>query len=319
MKKIQLKSTRDGFGEGIIEAGERNEKVIVLTADLKDSTRVVDFQKRFPKRFFDIGVAEQALVTVASGMANYGKIPFATSFSIFSPGRNWEQIRTTVCLNNVPVKIVGSHSGLSASSDGGSHQALEDIAMMRTLPNMEVVSPCDFEETKKAVMAIAETKNPAYLRLSRMDSPAVTSKDTPFKLGKINTVHEDKNPKVAIIATGPILFEALKAAEQLKKTKYIGSIVLNCHTIKPIDEQEIVHAAKIAGAVVVVEEHQIAGGLGSLVSEILAKNFPIPVEFVGVKDAFGESGTYQELLEKHKLTAKYIEQSVKVAIQRKES
>jgi transketolase len=318
MEKISKlsKSTRDGFGEGLLEAGETNPDVVVLTADLEGSTRVLAFKERFPDRFFEVGVAEQALVTIASGMANYGKIPFATSFAIFSPGRNWEQIRTTIALNDVPVKVVGSHAGLSASADGATHQALEDIALMRSLPNMVVVSPCDWLEAKKAVFEIAKNGKPSYLRLFRQATPVITNKEDNLEIGKVNTLLESKDPRVAIIGCGPILSEALVAARKLKKLG-ISSTVLNCHTIKPMDEQAIIHAAKIAGAIVAVEEHQLAGGLGSAVAEVLANNFPVPIEFVGVKDAFGESGTYRQLLKKHNLTSEGIVAAVKRAVRRK--
>jgi transketolase len=332
----ELKSTRDGFGEGLVEIGDREKDVVVLTADLEESTRVLAFKEKFPERFFEVGVAEQALVTIASGMANYGKIPFATSFSVFSPGRNWEQIRTTIALNDVPVKIVGTHAGFSASADGATHQALEDIAMMRVLPNMVVFSPCDALEAKKAVLAIAKNNKPTYLRLFREATSILTKEEDGFEIGKITLMRDSvTNSKskilnskqipnikyqipnsVAIISCGPILAGVLNAAKKLEKLG-IACIVLNCHTIKPIDEQAVIHAAKIAGAIVTVEEHQVAGGLGSAVSEVLARNFPVPIEFVGVKDVFGESGTYKQLLKKHSLTSEGIVAAVKKAVRRK--
>jgi transketolase len=316
MKKEELKSTRDGFGEGIVLAAEHYSEIVVLTADLKESTRVTEFQRRFPDRFFDVGVSEQVLVTVASGMASCGKIPFAASFSVFSPGRNWEQIRTTICLNDVPVKIVGSHAGLSAVGDGASHQALEDIAMMRTLPNMVVISPCDAIQAKKAVLEIAKNKKPTYLRLFREPTPVITSEKASFKIGRADILKEPKDPQAVIIGTGPILSEALEAAKALKETE-IETVVINLHTVKPIDEQTVTRAAKIAGAVVTIEEHQVAGGLGSAVAEVLAANFPVPIEMIGVRNSFGESGTYQELLKKHGLIKEGIVKAVKKVIVRK--
>lgn len=321
---LEPRSTRDGFGEGLLIAGEENPKVVVLTADLKESTRVNGFAEKFPERFFEVGVAEQALVTIASGLANYGKIPFVTSFAIFSPGRCWEQIRTTICLNNVPVKIVGSHAGLSAGLDGGNHQCLEDIALMRILPNMQVVVPCDFLEAQKATVEISKNKLPTYLRLQRDSTPIITRKDFPFHLGKIEILWQNPstgsgssgNPQVAVIGCGPIIAEALVSAEELEK-KQIEIEVINCHTIKPLDKQAIIHTAKICGAVVTVEEHQVNGGLGSAVAEVLAKNFPVPIEIIGVEDSFGESGTYKELCQKHGLTAENIIQTCKKVIARK--
>lgn len=319
-KDVEKKSLRDGFGEGLVELGEKDERVIVLTADLKDSTRVSQFAEKFPNRFIEVGVSEQVLVTVASGMANYGKIPFITSFAIFSPGRNWEQIRTTVCLNNVPVKIAGSHAGLSAGLDGGNHQCLEDIALMRSLPNMVVIAPCDAIETRRAVIEAAKNGKPTYIRFERDATPVMTTNETPFKIGKTEVFWEANppagEPQATIIACGPLVYEALLAARELKRSDLVTTVV-NCHTIKPIDEQAVIHAAKITGAVVTVENHQVAGGLGSAVSEVLSKNFPVPIEYVGMHDSFGESGKPKELLKKYKMTAEDISSSVKKVIKRK--
>jgi transketolase len=338
IKNMEVKHIRQGFGEGLVVAAEKDERVIALTADLKDSTKVSAFAEKFPERFIQVGVAEQALVTIASGMANYGKIPFATSYAVFSPGRNWEQVRTTICLNNVPVKIVGSHTGVNVGADGATHQMLEDIALMRVLPNMTVVVPCDAEEAKKATIEIAKTLHPAYLRLTREPSPVFTTEETPFEIGKanvlwdsiLNSKSEIRNPKqiqnsklkiensVAIVGCGPILYEALLAAKELEKAG-IGTMVINCHTIKPMDEQTVIHAAKICGAIVTVEEHQVAGGLGSAISEVLARNFPVPMEFIGMQDHFGESGKADELLEKYKMKVEDIIRAVKKVISRKQS
>jgi len=312
-----LKSVRDGFGEGLIEAGKRDENVVVLTADLGESTRAEGFREKFPERFFEVGVAEQSLVTVAAGMALAGKIPFTTSYAVFSPGRTFEQIKVTAALNNVPVKIVGAHAGFGAAPYGATHQSLEDIALMRVIPNMVVVAPADFEEAIKATKAVAANGKPTYLRLARQDSEVFTKPDDKFEIGKINVLSYGEKPQVAIIGCGPILAEALKAAKNLK-AKEIDVMVVNSHTVKPIDEEGIVKAAKLCGAVVTCEEHQIAGGLGSAVSEVLSRKFPVPIEFIGVKDSFGESArNWEELWQKHGLMAKDIEGAVQKAIIRK--
>jgi transketolase len=314
-----MKSIRDGFGEALVELGGENPDVVVLTADLADSTRVKEFAEKFPDRFFQVGVAEQALVTVASGMALAGKIPFTTSYAVFSPGRTWEQIKVTASLNDVPVKIIGAHAGFGASMYGATHESLEDIALMRVIPNMVVVSPCDYEEAKKATFAIAENGKPSYLRLARQDSSEITKPSDEFKIGKANILRDPKDPQVAIIGCGPILSEALSAAEELKNIG-IETMVINNHTIKPIDEIAITNAARICGAIVTVEEHQTMGGLGSTVSEVTVQGHNVPMEFVGVKDSFGESAkTYQELMDKFGLTKEKIIEAVKKVILRKNS
>ncbi|MFI5241047.1 MAG: transketolase family protein [Microgenomates group bacterium] len=317
MTEEKLKSVRDGFGEALVTAGEKNKDIVVLTANLGESTRAHLFAQKFPDRFFDVGVAEQALVTVAAGMALEGKIPFITSYAVFSPGRTFEQIKVTVALNNVPVKIVGAHAGFGASSYGATHESLEDIALMRVIPNMIVVSPADYEEAKKATLAVAENKKPSYLRLARQDTKVFTSKGDKFEIGKVNVLRYGETPQVAIIGCGPILDEALKAADMLKQ-KNIEAMVINCHTIKPIDEEGIIKAAKVCGAVVTIEEHQVMGGLGSAVAEVLAKKHPVPIEFIGVKDSFGESARdWNELWEKFNLEAKDIEEAARKVIVRK--
>jgi len=317
-KEIEKIPTRNGYGEGLVVAGEKDENVVVLCADLTESTRSHLFQDKFPGRFIEVGVAEQALATIASGMANYGKIPFISSFAVFSPGRNWEQIRTTICLNDVPVKIAGSHAGLNVGADGATHQMLEDIAIMRTLPNMIVVVPADAIETKKAVIEAAKNEKPTYIRFSREASPVFTTEKSSYKIGRAEIFWETKDPQVAIIACGPLVYEALLAAKELEKSK-IETLVINSHTIKPFDEQAIIRAAKITGAVVTAEEHQIIGGLGSAVSEVLAKNFPTPIEFIGMPDSFGESGRPSELLKKYKMKSKDVVSAVKRVIRRKTS
>jgi len=314
-----MKSIRDGFGEALVELGERNPDVVVLTADLAESTRVKEFAEKFPDRFFQVGVAEQGLVTIAAGMAEAGKTPFITSYAVFSPGRTWEQIKVTASLNDVPVKIVGAHAGFGASMYGATHESLEDIALMRVIPNMVVVSPCDFTEAKKATLAIAKNGKPTYLRLARQESPIITKPEDKFEIGKASILYQVKNPQVVIIGTGPILSEALEAARQLEEGG-LGAVVINLHTIKPIDEQMITHYAKIAGAIVTVEEHQIMGGMGSAVAEVLSKNFPVPMEFIGVKDSFGESAKdYNNLWKKFGLKKEDVVEAAKKVILRKNS
>lgn len=303
-----MKSIRDGFGEALVELGETNKDVVVLTADLADSTRVKDFADRFPDRFFQVGVAEQALVTVASGMAIAGKTPFATSYAVFSPGRTWEQIKVTGALNNVPLKIVGAHAGFGASIYGATHESLEDIALMRVIPNMVIESPCDYEQAKVLTKEIALNGKPSYLRLSRQESP---------EIGLNDVLIENHNPEVTIFGTGPVLYEAILASRQLDE-RGIKVDVINLHTIKPINEQLVIKYAKLSGAVVTVEEHQVIGGLGSAVAEVLVKNFPVPMEFVGVEDAFGESALNpRELWQKFGLSSENIIEKVMKVILRK--
>ena len=312
-----MKSIRDGFGEALVELGNKNPDVVVLTADLADSTRVKAFADKFPDRFFQVGVAEQGLVTIAAGMAEAGKIPFTTSYAVFSPGRTWEQIKVTAALNDVPVKIVGAHAGFGASMYGATHESLEDIALMRVIPNMVVVSPCDYEEAKKATSAVAENGKPSYLRLSRQDSPILTKPDDKFEVGKATVLHEGKDPPVAIIGCGPILAEVLLASEELQKIG-IETMVINNHTIKPIDDIAITNAARICEAIVTVEEHQIMGGMGSAIAEVVAQTHPVPIEFVGVQDSFGESAkTCGELWKKFGLKKENIIEAVKRVISRK--
>lgn len=316
-KDIDMIATRQGYGEGLVIAGEESEQVVVLSADLTESTKSNLFKEKFPDRFIEVGVAEQVLVTIASGLANYGKIPFISSYAVFSPGRNWEQIRTTVCINDVPVKIAGSHTGVSVGEDGATHQMLEDIALMRTLPNMIVVAPADAIEARKATIEAAKNGKPTYIRFTRPNTPVFTTDDTPFKIGKAEILWEAKDSQVAIIACGPLVYETLLAARELSKS--IDVTVINCHTIKPLDETTIIRAARTAGAMVTVEEHQINGGLGGAVSEVLARNFPVPIEFIGVNDSFGESGKPDELLAKYGMKAENIVKAVKRVLARKNS
>jgi transketolase len=309
---------RNGFGEGLVLAADNDKNVVGLCADLDESTRMDLFKKKYPDRFIQVGVAEQNLATVASGMAHMGKIPFIGSFAIFSPGRNWEQIRTTIAYNNVPVKIIGSHVGVSVGPDGGSHQAIEDIAITRVIPRMVVISPCDAIEAKKATMAMARTKDPTYMRLSRQKTPVITTAETPFEIGKAQEYFRSsgKKPVVGIIATGHLLYNALLAAKKLS-IEGVPAVVMNLATIKPLDEDAIIHLAHEAGALVTVEEHQIAGGMGSAVAECLAKNFPVPMEFIGVNDKFGQSGTPEELIELYGMGEKDIYIAAKKVVIRK--
>jgi transketolase len=309
---------RKGFGEGLVIAGKENNKVVGLCADLTESTQMHLFKKEFPNRFIEIGVAEQNLAAVASGMAAMGKIPFISSYAMFSPGRNWEQIRTTIVYNNVPVKIAGSHAGVSVGPDGGTHQAIEDIALTRVLPRMVVISPCDALEARKATIALAKTKDPTYLRLAREKTPIITTEDTPFEIGKAQILFKSKTKRtdVAIIATGALVYKALRVAMSLEAGG-IGVTVVNLSTIKPLDEETIVKCAREAGAVVTIEEHQIAGGMGSAVAECLAQNYPVPIEFIGVRDQFGQSGTPDELIEHYGMGESHIEEAVRKVWKRK--
>ncbi len=307
--------TRDGFGRGLVEAGEKDERVVVLCADLAESTRAQWFRDKFPKRYIELGVAEQNLATVASGLAAYGKIPFITSYATFSPGRNNEQIRTTIALNDVPVKIAGAHAGVSVGPDGGTHQALEDIALMRVQPNMTVIYPGDAEEARKATYAAAFSNGPVYLRFAREKTPVFTTKDSPFEIGKANVLWEGKGPTVGIIATGPLTHSSLLAAQTLAR-EGVDAIVLNLHTIKPLDKKTILDVAKRTGRIVTVEEHQIAGGMGSAVAEFLVQEHPVPMEFVGVHDQFGQSGTPEELLRHYGMDVASIVGAVQRVLQR---
>jgi transketolase len=308
--------TRDGFGKGVVEAGEKDSRVVVLCADLAESTRSDMFKKRFPDRYIEMGVAEQNLATVAAGLAVYGKIPFITSYAAFSPGRNNEQIRTTASLNNVPVKVMGMHAGISVGPDGATHQQLEDIALMRIQPNMTVINPCDAEEARKAVYVAAFTGKPVYIRFGRTKVPTITTNDTQFELGKAYTVWESENPQVTILGSGIVLYNAILAARNLEKDG-VQVEVINLHTIKPIDREAIVASAKKTGAVVSVEEHQVMGGVGSAIAEVLAKEYPVPQEFIGVQDRFGQSGDPSELIEHYGMGTTHIMAAAHAVIARK--
>lgn len=313
---VEQAPTRDGYGKGVLEAGEKDERVVVLCADLAESTRSHWFAEKFPKRYIELGVAEQNLATVASGLAAYGKIPFIASYAVFSPGRNNEQIRTTITLNDVPVKICGMHAGVSVGPDGATHQALEDVALMRVQPNMTVVVPCDAEEARKATYAAAFTGKPCYLRFAREKTPLITTKESPFEIGKANILWESESPDVAIIACGSIMHNALLAAKQLALDG-INVLVLNNHTVKPLDVEAVIEAAKKAGAVVTVEEHQVMGGMGSAVAEALAQKYPVPMEFVGVQNRYGQSGEPNELIKEYGIDVDAIMKAVKKVKERK--
>ncbi len=315
---IEKKSTRDGFGAGLLDVGIKNEEVVALCADLTESTRINLFKERFPNRFVQVGIAEQNMASVASGLASMGKIPYIASFAIFNPGRNWEQIRTTICYNNQPVKIIGTHSGITVGEDGGSHQALEDIALTNSLPNMVIISPCDYIEAKKATIACALNNNPTYIRIDRNDTPVITNEDTPFEIGKSQVLFypESGLAQVGIIGTGTILYRALIAAKNLEK-EGIKVKVINLSTIKPLDKEGILSIAKEAKAIITVEDHGEDGGLGSIVASYLSQNYPVPIEFVSIKNQFGQSGKKDELIEHYKIGTSHIEDAVKKVLKRK--
>ncbi len=295
--------TRNGYGDGLLELGKTNKNIMALCADLTESTRVEAFAKKYPNQFIELGVAEQNLVTVAAGLAAMGKIPFASSYACFCPGRCWEQIRTTICYNDRNVKIIGAHAGISVGPDGATHQMLEDIALMRSLPNMIVIVPADYEQTKKATIALAKYKGPAYMRFAREKTPQLTSSKTPFEIGKAQILKQGTD--IAIIGAGPIIAECLKAA-QLLQEKHINAMIINCHTIKPLDQPAILAAAKQCKRIITVEEAQITGGLGGAITEYLSETYPIPIKRIGIRDHYGESGTPDELLQKFGLSVEHI-------------
>lgn len=317
-KNVELKSTRTGFGEGLLLAGEKNNDVVTLCADVTESTYTHLFKEKFPERFFEMGIAEQNMASVASGMSAMGKIPVMASYAVFSPGRNWEQIRTTICYNDRPVIIVGSHAGVTVGPDGGSHQALEDIALMRVLPRMTVISPCDAIEAKKAILNSIEYGKSVYIRLSRDKTPIITTEETPFEIGKAELYFGKEKGKadLGIIATGSSLYRVLKVAEVLRK-EGLDVKVLNISTIKPLDKSAIIGLAEETGGIVTVEDHQIAGGLGSAIAECLVQNYPIPIGFIGVRDKFGQSGKSEELLKYYEMDEEHILKMAKKVLARK--
>jgi transketolase len=300
---IAKEPIRKGFGLGLLEAGRRNENVVAACADLTGSVQMHLFRDAFPERFVEIGIGEQNLVTVGAGLAAGGKIPFVSSYAAFSPGRNWEQIRTTICLNDQPVKIVGGHAGLSVGPDGATHQMLEDIALMRVLPNMVVIVPCDSVEAQKATLAIAEDSRPAYLRMAREATPIITTDKTPFAIGKAYVMTEGVD--LTIISTGVMTYHALAAAEMLFKSG-IDVEVVHCPTIKPLDAVTILKSVQKTKAVITAEEAQINGGLGGAIAELLGEEYPVPMKRIGMRDRFGESGKADELMQHFGLTAKHL-------------
>jgi transketolase len=309
-----MKPTRDGFGEGVLELGGTTQDVVVLSADLTDSTRAGWFKKKFPDRFFAMGVSEQDMICTAAGFALAGKRPFACTFGVFAAGRAWDQIRVSVAYMKLNVVIIGTHGGISVGPDGPTHQAIEEITLMRALPNMTVLVPCDAIEAKKATMASVSCNGPVYIRLGRSGVPVITKPEDRFEIGKADILREGND--VSIIACGCEVYEALVACDILNK-EGIKARVINLHTIKPIDADVIVKAAAETGAVVTAEEHTIMGGMGSAVSEVLARKCPVPIEFIGVKDRFGESGDPDDLFKIFELTSSDIVKAAKKAIKRK--
>ena len=310
-----LAATRAGYGEGLLLAGEANQNIVALSADLVDSTKTGDFAKKFPDRFFETGIAEQNMAGMAAGLAMGGKIPFIASYAVFSPGRNWDQLRVSCAYSDLHVVVVGAHSGLSVGPDGATHQALEDIAMVRALPNTTIIQPCDSVEAKKATMAAAHLSGVVYLRLTREPTPVITTESTPFVVGKATVLR--RGTDVTLVACGPLLFRALQAAEELEKDG-ISAEVINNHTIKPLDDVTLTASFRKTGAVVTVEEHQIIGGLHGAIAELAAQELPVPIEPVGMPNKFGESGEPDQLFEKYGMTVEKIIAAAKRAIDRKD-
>jgi len=313
--KPELISTRDGYGKGLVELGKQNPDVVVLSADLTDSTRASYFKDKFPKRFIEVGIAEQNMMGIAAGMALSGKIPFVSSYAVFSPGRNWEQLRISVCYQKTNVKIAGSHTGISIGPDGATHQGLEDIAITRCLPNLVVLAPCDSIQTKKATIAAANYPGPVYLRFTKQKTPVFTTENTQFEVGKAQVLQAGKD--VTIVACGPLVYDALMAAKDLEKEK-ISVEVINNHTIKPLDTATILKSVQKTHCLVTIEDHQIMGGMGSAVIESLAQTYAAPVtEMIGINDSFGESGKSKELMRKYHLDKNSIIKAVKKTLNRK--
>lgn len=314
-KVIKKIATRDAYGQALVMLGSKNTDIVVLDADLSKSTKTADFAKVYPERFFNMGIAEQNLIGFAAGLAAAGKIPFASTFAIFATGRAFEQIRNSVAYPQLNVKIAATHAGISVGEDGASHQAIEDVALMRSIPNMTVLVPADAVETYQVIQAAVEYKGPVYIRMGRLAVPVLFEEASySFKIGKANMIREGKD--VTIIANGLMVAEAISAAEQLK-SQGIEASVINCASVKPLDEQTIIRSAKLTGAVVTAEEHSIIGGLGSAVAEVLSENIPVPLQRVGLKDTFGESGKPEELLIKYGLTAQEIVMAVEKVLKQK--
>ena len=305
---------RDGYGKALMELCEKRKDVMVLDADVAKSTRTVWIRDKYPEHFLDMGISEQDMVGTAAGLALSGMVPFASTYCVFLAGRAWDQIRTTVCYNNLNVKLGGAHAGISVGPDGATHQALEDVALMRVLPNMTVIVPCDAEETRKATLAMAERQGPCFVRFGREAVPVVTDENTPFEIGKARLCREGSD--VTVFANGAMVFEAQNAADALAK-EGISVRVYDLHTVKPLDEETVLKAAEETGCVVTAEEHQVNGGMGSAVAECLAKHCPVPMEFVGMQDSFGESGDPQELMDKYGLNQKTVEEKIRKVLSRR--
>ena len=313
---VEVAPTRQGFGEGLLQLGETNPNVVALSADLTESTYAHKFAEKFPERFFQTGIGEQNMATIAAGLAETGKVAFISSYATFSPGKNWETLRTTAVYNQANVKIAGHHSGIMTGPDGATHQATEDIAITRCWPKMHVYVPCDAIEARKATIASADISTPVYLRYTRDKTPIITTNETPFKVGKMDTFWVTEHPKVTIFATGYMLYYALVAAKELEEEN-LPVLVVNAVTVKPLDEEGIIETTRNSQAVVTVEDHQVEGGMGSAIAELLAKTTPHPVEFIGLQNTFAESGTPKELVEKYGMDAKTIKEAVKRVIRRK--
>lgn len=318
--KEEEKTTREGFGEGLLRAGEADSRIVALCADLTDSVRMDLFRAKFPSRFFEMGITEQAMSGLASGMAAFGYIPFMASYAAFSPGRNWEQLRTTIAYNNVPVKIIGAHTGLSAGPDGATHQAIEDIALMRMIPNMQVFVPCDAIEARAITEHVATTNHPSYIRLTREKTPLMLPDNYVWNHGKAYVMSLPTHKHggqfmytVGIIACGPVVYQALKAAKELEKEN-IGATVVNMPQIKPLDTAFLLRFVKDMRVLITVEEHQVAGGLGSAIAEFLSEHHPIKVARIGINDRYGQSGKLQELYEEYGLTSKHIEETIRKVV-----
>lgn len=313
-EKMKMVPTRDGFGKGLLILGKENKDVVVLSADLTESTRAAWFQKDYPERFFGMGVAEQDMFGTAAGLALMGKIPFACTFGVFASGRAWDQIRVSIAYMNLSVKIAGTHAGISVGPDGATHQALEEIALMRILPNMTVVVPCDALEARRATVEAATIKGPVYLRFGRAPVPMITKEEDSFRIGKANVLREGND--ITIFACGQMVYEAMLACDELKR-EGISARLINLHTPKPIDRDAIIKAARETGAMVTVEEHTVLGGMGSAIAEVVAQAYPVPIKMVGVKDRFGVSGDPEQLFEHFGLTPKNIVIAAREALQMK--
>ncbi len=305
MNKIPM---RDGYGKALLKLIGDGKPVVALDADVAKSTRTVWVRDQYPEHFLDMGIAEQDMVGTASGLALGGIIPFASTYGVFLAGRAWDQIRTTVCYNNLNVKLAGAHAGISVGPDGATHQALEDVALMRVLPNMTVVVPCDAVETEKATLALAEREGPCYIRFGREAVPVITDEDSPFEIGKANVLRDGKD--AVLFANGAMVYEGLEAAKQLAG-EGIDLMVINLHTVKPLDQEAVLAAARKTGRVITAEEHQAAGGMGSAVAECLAQNYPVPMRILGMQDGFGESGAPDELMKRYGFSSDAIYQAVK--------